>query len=218
MLNHGMMAAMAISIPTNATIVVPGCAFHVSGFLSPIAADELGAAIVEETYPRWVAQMSYNKGWPARIDKGHTMARFGAPGVSYSYKGKPKPMFEFTASLRRALTSVDGALGTSFNCVVINSYAPTSGLYPHRDSNYIPQLGVNPTIAALSFGTERSFIIHQLNVKGKRIKEGAITVKLGHGDLFVMYGECDTKYHHSIPEEPDTVGTRVSLTFRRHQP
>lgn len=31
--------------------------------------------------------MTYNKGWPARPDKGHHMARFGDPGVTYTYKG-----------------------------------------------------------------------------------------------------------------------------------
>ena len=31
-----------------------------------------------------------------------------------------------------------------------------------------------------------------------------------------MHGECDFKYHHEIPEEPNRVGTRLSLTFRRH--
>lgn len=207
---------MAITTPPNAIVTVPGCAFHVPGFLNQEIADQLGAAIVTETASRWVNQMTYNKGWPARIDKGHQMARFGAPGVTYSYKGKPKPMFEFTPSLRQALVRVDLALNTAFNCVVINSYAPSSGLYPHRDSHYIPQLGENPTIAALSFGCTRTFSIFPLDAKGKRIKEQVISVQLGHGDLFVMYGECDTRYHHSIPEEPDRVGTRVSLTFRRH--
>lgn len=207
---------MSLTIPPNATIIIPDCAFHVPGFLDQAVADDLGTKIVEETYNRWVNQMSYSKGWPARIDKGHTMARFGAPGVTYTYKDKPKPMYEFTPALRQALVRVDLALGTAFNCVVINSYAPASGLYPHRDSHYIPQLGTNPTIAALSFGATRTFNIYPLNEKGKRIKDRVVSVKLGHGDLFVMHGECDTKYHHGIPEEPDVQGTRVSLTFRRH--
>lgn len=210
------MVVMTITTPPNAVQVIPGCAFHVPGFLTSQVADSLGAAIVTETSPKWVSQLSYSKGWPARYDRGHTMARFGAPGITYSYKGKPKPMYPFTDSLRQALVRVDLALGTAFNCIVINSYEPGSGLYPHRDSHYIPQLGTNPVIAALSFGCTRSFILHPLNEKGKRIKGQEVTVELGNGDLFVMHGQCDTLYHHSIPEQPDRQGTRVSLTFRRH--
>jgi|SRR5579885_1401037 len=207
-----------VTTPPNSTIVIPGCAFHVPGFLTAQLADQLGAAIVEETSNRWVAQLTYNKGWPARIDKGHTMARFGAPGVTYTYKGKPKPMYEFTPALRQALVRVDLALGTAFNCVVVNTYEPGSGLYPHRDGNYIPQLGNTPTIAALSFGATRTFLLHPVDpTTNKRIRGATPTsVELANGDLFVMYGDCDTRFHHSIPEQPDRQGTRISLTFRRH--
>jgi alkylated DNA repair dioxygenase AlkB len=209
---------MAITTPPNAVHVIPGCAFHVPGFLTAQVADALGARIAEETSSKWKAQLTYNKGWPARVDKGHTMARFGAPGVTYTYKGKPKPMFPFTPALCQALVRVDLALGTAFNCVVVNTYEPGSGLYPHRDGNYIPQLGNTPTIAALSFGTTRTFLLHPADpATNKRIRGAAPTsVELASGDLFVMYGDCDTKYHHSIPEQPDRQGTRISLTFRRH--
>jgi|SRR5579863_1714733 len=209
---------MTVTTPPNAVVIVPGCAFHVPGFLTAQVADQLGEAIVEQTYDRWVAQLSYSKGWPARVDKGHTMARFGAPGVTYTYKGKPKPMFPFTNALCQALVRVDLALGTAFNCVVVNSYSGGAGLYPHRDGNYIPQLGQNPVIAALSFGTTRTFqLFPSVPGQNKRVKGGTpICVQLGHGDLFVMHGNCDTTFHHGIPEEPDRQGTRLSLTFRRH--
>src|SRR5579871_6348867 len=126
--NPRTMVVMTITTPPNAVQVIPGCAFHVPGFLTSQVADSLGAAIVTETSPKWVSQLSYSKGWPARYDRGHTMARFGAPGITYSYKGKPKPMYPFTDSLRQALVRVDLALGTAFNCIVINSYEPGSGL------------------------------------------------------------------------------------------
>jgi len=146
------------------------------------------------------------------------MARFGDPGVTYTYKGKPKPMYAFTPSLDVVRTEVARQLGWRPNCVVVNSYAPSSGLYPHRDGHYIPQLGDKPTIAAVSFGTTRTFLLHPADpTTNKRVKGATPTsVQLGDGDLFVMYGDCDTRYHHSIPEEPDRRGTRISLTFRSH--
>ena len=178
----------------------------------------MGPAVISETFPRWVGQLSYSKGWPARVDPGHTMARFGAPGVTYTYKGKPKPMYPLTPTLSALIARVDQALSWHPNCVVINSYQPASGLYPHRDGNYIPQLGQQPTIAAVSFGTTRTFHIYP-SVPGanKRVKGATpVSVELGDGDLFVMHGDFDTTYHHGIPEQPERTGTRVSLTFRRH--
>lgn len=211
----------------NAFAHVPGCTWHVPGFYVGSLADRYGAAIVEETYDRWVAQMTYNRGWPARVDKGHTMARFGANGVSYTYKDKPKPMHPLTPTLELLMKDVSRVVFTGllasydrFNCVVVNSYAPTSGLYPHRDGNYIPELGNTPTIASVSFGATRTFNLFPADPKtNKRIKGAPpVSVQLAHGDLFVMYGDCDSHYHHSIPEEHNASGSRISLTFRRHLP
>lgn len=208
---------MTITTPPNAVHIIPGCAFHVPGFLTSAVADPLGAAIVDETHTRWQSQLKYGKGG-RYLDRGHTMARFGASGVTYTYKDKSKPMYPFTPALCQALVRVDLALGTAFNCIVINSYEPGSGLYPHRDGQYIPQLGNTPVIAALSFGATRSFLLHPADpATNKRIKGAQpISISLASGDLFVMYGNCDTQYQHSIPEEPSATGTRVSLTFRRH--
>lgn len=207
-----------IPVLPHAQVIVPDCAYHVPGFLNEEVRGLLGPAIVTETYPRWVAQLTYNKGWPARVDKGHTMARFGDPDVTYTYKGKPKPMYAFTPSLDIVRTEIARVLGWRPNCVVVNSYQPASGLYPHRDGNYIPQLGQNPVIVAVSFGTTRTFqLFPSVPGQNKRVKGAApIEVQLGDGDLFVMHGECDTTFHHGIPEEHHLVGTRVSLTFRKH--
>lgn len=209
---------MSLTTPANATIVVPNCAFLVKGWLPKDVCEVLGPAIVSETFNRWVGQLSYSKGWPARVDAGHTMARFGAPGVTYTYKGKPKPMYPLTPSLSDVIARVEKAVSWRANCVVINSYAPASGLYPHRDGNYIPQLGNTPTIVAVSFGTTRTFqMFPSIPGANKRVKGAKpLEIELGDGDLFVMHGACDTTHHHGIPEQPDRVGSRVSLTLRKH--
>jgi len=207
-----------LHVPVNARVIIPGCAFMVPGFLSSAFCAQVGPAIVNETYSRWVAQLSFNRGWPARLDPRHHMARFGDPGITYSYKGKPKPMYAFTPSLDSVRVEVALALAWHANCVVVNSYASGSGLYPHRDGNYIPQLGANPTIAAVSFGATRTFqLFPSVPGANKRVRGAApIEVQLGDGDLFVMHGACDSSYHHGIPEEPHITGTRISLTFRHH--
>jgi len=212
------MATDTVTVPAGSLVVVPGCAFLLPGFLSPDDCALLGPRLVDETYPKWVAQMTLNRGWPARVDKGHTMARFGDPGVTYDYKGKPKPVHPFTPALDAVRSRVAAALAWAPNCVVLNTYAPASGLYPHRDGAYIPQLGPAPVIASVSFGATRTFLLHPADPATNKRTKGAApaSVALSQGDLLVMHGECDRLFHHSIPEEPGATGTRISLTFRRH--
>jgi alkylated DNA repair dioxygenase AlkB len=37
---------------------------------------------------------------------------------------------------------------------------------------------------------------------------------MGHGDLFVMGGTCQTHFRHGIPRAREPVGERISLTLR----
>lgn len=200
------MTASVVCVPSRSVHVVPGCAFLLRAFLSPEECATVGPQVVQETYPKWVAQMTLSRGWPARVDPGHRMARFGDTGVTYDYKGKPKPIYAFTPALDLLRGRLVEALG----------WRP-SGLYPHRDGAYIPQLGDSPTIVSVSFGATRTFRLHPCDpVTNKRRKDAAhVDVVLSEGDVLVMHGECDRLFHHSIPEEPAT-GSRVSLTFRRH--
>ena len=206
---------MPLTIPSHAQVVVPNAVALIKGWLQVVDADAYGVAVVNETHSRWTSQRKFGKRGPF-FDRGHTMSRFGDPGVTYSFKGTPKPMYAMTPSLAALQKLVGSTLDWYPNCCVINSYAPGSGLYPHRDGQYIPQLGTNPVIVAVSFGATRTFLLHKWDpIKGKRLPN-PIALSLGHGDLVVMHGTCDTDFQHSIPEEPHVVGTRVSLTFRRH--
>lgn len=207
-----------LNVPTGAVDVVPGCVFLLRGTLSREECDLLGPRLVNETFPKWIAQQTLKFGWPARTDPDHHMSRFGDPGVTYAYKGKPKPIHPFTPALCAVRERVIEALGWRPNCVVVNSYMSGAGLYPHRDGAYIPQLGDRPTIVSVSFGATRTFRLHPCDpVTNKRSKDAPHTdVRLVEGDMLVMHGECDRLYHHSLPEEPEVTGVRLSLTFRRH--
>lgn len=188
---------------------------HVANFLSQETASSLQASILLEVEKFLKTQLTYAHGWPARPDKGHKMCRLGDANVSYDYRGKPKPVHAWTPSLIVVRDIVAGYFDWQPNCVVVNTYAPTSSLYPHNDSKYIPQLGTQPTIVSISFGAARTFRIYPINAKGKRSKEFSDFL-LGHGDLFVMSGDFDANNHHSIPAEPSALGDRLSLTFRKH--
>ena len=189
---------------------------HVKSWLSQETSTKLQTDILSEVSSFLKTQLTYNKGWPARADKGHKMARFGDPSVTYTYKDKQKQVLPWTPSLQVVRDLVTTHMnGWQPNCVVVNTYAPQSGLYPHNDSKYIPQLGNFPTIVSVSFGETRSFRIFPLNEKKKRTSS-YVDYALQHGDLFVMSGDFDVNNHHSIPEEPHLKFDRLSLTFRLH--
>ena len=209
---------MTVRFPTGSIHVIPGRVVHVPGWLNNAAAAQIGPAVVSETFPFWKTQMTLLNGWPARPDPGHSMSRHGDPGVTYDYKGISKPVEPFTPSLDAVRKIIVKEMDWSPNCVVVNSYAPSSGLYPHRDARYIPQLGKNPVIAAVSFGAPRTFQFHRIDpVTNRRIKgEHPIDLVLESGDLLIMYGDCDENFHHGIPSEPHVNSIRVSLTFRKH--
>lgn len=202
-----------LTFPSHAQVVIPDAVTFVPGWIPAADASALQDAIVAETITTWKAQLHYGKGRPY-MDKGHTMSRYGAPGVTYSYRNKPKPVHPMTQGLTQVQDRLSALLGWQPNCCVINTYAPASGLYPHSDGKYIPQLGAQPIIAAVSFGATRSFILHPFD--GKKRSKDVVTVNLGHGDLVVMHGRCDSDFQHSIPVEPDASGVRISLTFRKH--
>lgn len=69
-------------------------------------------------------------------------------------------------------------------------------------------LGSNPTIASLTIGATRPFLL-----KDKQTKT-IETFSLSHGDLFVMQNNCQKDYAHAIPKI-NTALPRISLTFRR---
>ena len=37
---------------------------------------------------------------------------------------------------------------------------------------------------------------------------------LGHGDLVVMGGRCQTEWRHSVPKQTTPAGPRISVNFR----
>ena len=49
-----------------------------------------------------------------------------------------------------------------------------------------------------------------------RCKETGKTYEqcLGHGDMIVMFGDCQKKYKHSVPKLKSNKGQRINMTFR----
>jgi alkylated DNA repair dioxygenase AlkB len=77
----------------------------------------------------------------------------------------------------------------------------------HADNE--KELGTNPIIASLSFGTERVF-----QLKHNHLENQKINLTLENGSLLLMKGTTQHFWKHQIPKTTKPIGSRINLTFR----
>ncbi|KAA6429456.1 MAG: hypothetical protein FRX49_00849 [Trebouxia sp. A1-2] len=135
-------------------------------------------------------------------------------GVDASYKGQTMAMYDraprrIPETLQSLLDAVSEATGTDFNFVLMNFYQDgTHSISYHSDDEKF--LGLNPTIASLSLGGSRDFLMkHKDDAKRKE------KFPLESGDMLVMQGTTQSKWLHSIPKRTSSVQPRVNITFRK---
>ena len=131
--------------------------------------------------------------------------------TAYSYSGvvnEPAPWPAALAELRDRLSE---ALGVGFNSCLANLYRDGSdSMGFHSDDE--PALGPEPTIASISLGDRRRFVLPN---RGSRQRW---RWDLGAGDLLVMRDESQRDYAHAVPKTAHLVGPRMNLTFREFRP
>jgi alkylated DNA repair dioxygenase AlkB len=118
---------------------------------------------------------------------------------------EPEPFPEF---LRGVLERLWKAGGVRFNTALGNLYRTGSdGVSWHADDE--ADLGPAPTIASLSLGATRRFLM-------RRKDDHSVTraFELTHGSLLWMTGETQQHWEHSIPKTTRSVDARINLTFR----
>ncbi|KAK6335924.1 hypothetical protein TWF730_003299 [Orbilia blumenaviensis] len=110
---------------------------------------------------------------------------------------------------------VERETGERYNFILVNYYADSSdSIAFHSDDESF--LGPNPTIASLSLGTTRDFLM-----KHKSEKSLTLKLSLNNGEMVVMKGETQRMWMHSIPKRANTIkggwtgGGRVNITFRK---
>ncbi|KAK9814334.1 hypothetical protein WJX72_004103 [[Myrmecia] bisecta] len=129
------------------------------------------------------------------------------PGSSLSvYERKPRPI---PAPLQALLDQVSQATGADYNFLLINFYQDgTNSITYHSDDEKF--LGPLPTIASLSLGGSRDFLMkHKEDPKRKE------KFLLEAGDLIVMRGSTQAKWLHAVPKRTSTVQPRINITFRK---
>jgi len=136
-------------------------------------------------------------------------AWYGDPNAGYSYSGlrlEPKPWLPALSELR---TRVEHAAGCRFNSVLLNLYRDgRDGIGWHSDDEY--ELGDSPTIASLSFGGVRRFLLRHR----RRRDLAPLELHPGHGSLILMAGATQRCWKHSVPKTARPVEPRLNLTYR----
>jgi alkylated DNA repair dioxygenase AlkB len=135
---------------------------------------------------------------------------FGDPGATYSYSGSKMDPQPWTPTLQKLRRRVEGTVATAFNSVLLNLYRDQNDRMGwHGDDE--PELGPEPTIASVSLGEERDFLLKHRTNRTLGVKH----VPLHHGSLLVMAGQTQQTWQHAIEKERRPIGKRINLTFRR---
>ncbi|EAW13270.1 alpha-ketoglutarate-dependent dioxygenase AlkB family protein [Aspergillus clavatus NRRL 1] len=126
------------------------------------------------------------------------------------YKYPPRPLPACLDLLRQRVEAADGG---KYNFCLVNYYATgDDSISYHSDDERF--LGPNPSIASLSLGAQRDFLMKHkpFGAEAKPLK-----MPLATGDMVVMRGETQANWLHSIPKRKggEAHRGRINITFRR---
>jgi len=135
-------------------------------------------------------------------------ALYGNEGKPYSYSNITMQPHPWNSLLQKIKYYIEETTGYQFTTVLLNQYRDgkdSNGWHADNEK----ELGVNPIIASLSFGSERVF-----QLKHNTINEAKKSIVLEHGSLLLMKGSTQHFWKHQIPKTAKPIGTRINLTFR----
>jgi alkylated DNA repair dioxygenase AlkB len=120
-----------------------------------------------------------------------------------------KPYNKFPEVIARVRDVVQEATKCEYNFVLLNLYMyETDHINYHSDR----ELGTNPTIASISLGGTRDFVMRRIADHNDKKK-----FALAHGDLLVMKGTTQSTWHHAVPKRSGAsklYHPRINFTFR----
>ncbi|OOF93137.1 hypothetical protein ASPCADRAFT_173875 [Aspergillus carbonarius ITEM 5010] len=135
---------------------------------------------------------------------------------------RPRPIPPCLDVLRQAVEAATDD-GTKYNFVLVNYYASgEDSISYHSDDERF--LGPRPTIASISLGGRRDFLLKHKPDAAGGVGNGAgkpLKFPLDSGDMLVMRGDTQANWLHSVPKRKGTqagaagaIG-RINITFRR---
>jgi alkylated DNA repair dioxygenase AlkB len=147
--------------------------------------------------------------WGKQFLQPRLSAWYGS--AAYRYSGLTLAPQPFTPLQRDLLAAVEAATGCTFNSVLLNYYRDgRDSMGMHSDDE--AELGPAPSIASLSVGDSRTFILRH-KASGERMR-----LELTDGSLLLMAGPLQQHWSHGINKTTKRAGPRVNLTFRTIYP
>ncbi len=135
------------------------------------------------------------------------VAWYGDQGFLYTYSNTTKQALPWTNKLIDLKRKTELITNSQFNSCLLNLYHDgNEGMTWHSDDE--KSMGKNTVIASLSFGAERKF-----SFKHRRTRQ-TISLLLENGSLFVMRGNTQSNWLHSLPLSSKINHPRINLTFR----
>ncbi len=136
----------------------------------------------------------------------------GDEGVVYRYSGGDYRAAPWHPDVLRLRDRLVDDLEVGFNSALINLYRDgADGMGWHADDE--PELGRDPTIASISLGAPRRFVLRNRDERSLRWE-----IELVSGSLVVMEGDLQHHWQHQVPKTARPAGPRINLTFRRVLP
>ncbi len=128
-------------------------------------------------------------------------------GLRYTYSKTQLEPTEFPEEIEAIRKRVQEMANTNFNCCLLNRYRDgRDHLGWHSDNEKL--FGKNPTIASVSFGAKRDFVLRRNADHAHKL-----VYPLGHGDILIMRGSTQQDWMHSLPKRASS-GPRINMTFR----
>ncbi len=136
-------------------------------------------------------------------------ALYGDQDKEYKYSGIIMKPYQWIEPLLEIKRKVDDISGTIFTTALLNQYRDEKdSMGWHRDHE--KELGKNPIIASVSFGSIRSFVLR--HYFQKNLKK---SLDLSHGSLLLMRGQTQHFWEHALPKKSKPLETRINITFRK---
>lgn len=135
-------------------------------------------------------------------------ALFGNEGKPYSYSNIKMQPHPWNLLLQKLKTKIENVSDANFTTVLLNYYRDgkdSNGWHADNEK----ELGINPIIASVSFGAERTF-----QLKHNLYKDQKKSIVLEHGSLLLMKGTTQHYWKHQIPKTAKPIGPRINGTFR----
>ena len=131
----------------------------------------------------------------------------GDEGCEYRYSGKQLNRQIWNQDLIMIRKKIYQELKIDFNSVLANYYRDgKDSMGWHSDDE--KELGPNPTIASISFGSERDLVFRN------KISKETLAIPQTNGSLILIDGETQKNWQHSIKKTQKLIGPRINLTIR----